>query len=177
MTCIAAVVEKGKVYIGADSAGVAGLDVTIRTDEKVFKNGPAIFGFTSSFRMGQLLRYSLKIPEQPTSMSDAIFIHTVFLDNIIACLKNGGYAYIENNVERGGVFLVGYKGKLYKIEGDFQVSQSAEVFAACGCGEDFALAVLHTHKNLSPKKRILKALETAVHFSGGVRPPFRVISL
>ena len=37
MTCIAAIAEKGKVYIGGDSAGVAGLDLTIRADEKVFK--------------------------------------------------------------------------------------------------------------------------------------------
>ena len=52
MTCIVGLVENGKVYIGGDSAGVAGLDVRMRSDEKVFTKGNMIFGYTSSFRMG-----------------------------------------------------------------------------------------------------------------------------
>jgi ATP-dependent protease HslVU (ClpYQ) peptidase subunit len=63
MTCIVGMVENGKVYIGGDSAGVSGFDYHIREDQKVFQNGDMIFGFTSSFRMGQLLQYSLKIPD------------------------------------------------------------------------------------------------------------------
>lgn len=51
MTAIVGLVEKGNVYIGGDSAGVAGLSISIRGDEKVFKVGPFIMGFTSSFRM------------------------------------------------------------------------------------------------------------------------------
>jgi len=62
MTCIVGLVENGKVYIGGDSAGVAGLDITTRKDEKVFQKENMIFGFTSSFRMGQILRYSFKNP-------------------------------------------------------------------------------------------------------------------
>ena len=38
MTCIAGLVDSnGDIYIGGDSAGVAGYDLTIRADEKVFK--------------------------------------------------------------------------------------------------------------------------------------------
>ena len=39
MTCIVGYLDKKtkKVTIGGDSAGVAGLDITIRKDEKVFK--------------------------------------------------------------------------------------------------------------------------------------------
>ena len=68
MTCIAAITEKGKVYMGGDSAGVSGYDITIRADEKVFKNGQCVFGFTSSFRMGQLLCYKFKVPVKPPKM-------------------------------------------------------------------------------------------------------------
>lgn len=39
MTCIAAWCDGKDVWIGADSAGVSGMDVIIREDEKVFKNG------------------------------------------------------------------------------------------------------------------------------------------
>jgi hypothetical protein len=38
MTCIVGLVDKGDVYIGGDSAGVAGLSLSIRADEKVFGN-------------------------------------------------------------------------------------------------------------------------------------------
>ena len=38
MTCIVGLVHEGVVYIGGDSAGVAGLSLTVRADEKVFRN-------------------------------------------------------------------------------------------------------------------------------------------
>lgn len=177
MTCIAAIAEKGKVYIGADSAGVYGYDIVIRADEKVFKNGECLFGFTSSFRMGQLLRYKFEIPDKPQRMSEKVFINTLFIDGIRKCLKDGGYAIIKDNQEKGGEFIVGYKGGIYHIESDFQVGQPVELFAACGCGEDYAKAVLHTTKNMSPQNRIRKALQTAEHFSAGVRGPHRILSI
>ena len=45
MTCIIGLVENSKVYIGGDSAGVAGYGLSVRADEKVFKKGDFIFGF------------------------------------------------------------------------------------------------------------------------------------
>jgi ATP-dependent protease HslVU (ClpYQ) peptidase subunit len=63
MTCIVGVNHNGNIYIGGDSAGVAGLQLQIRSDEKVFLTGDFIMGFTTSFRMGQLLRYAFSPPE------------------------------------------------------------------------------------------------------------------
>lgn len=64
MTCIIGLIKNKKVYIGGDSAGVDGLNITIRKDSKVFKINKFIIGYTSSFRMGQLLRFKLKINNQ-----------------------------------------------------------------------------------------------------------------
>ena len=64
ITCIVGFSHLGKVYIGGDSAGLSGWGLTVRKDPKVFANGPCIMGFTSSFRMGDLLRYSLVVPER-----------------------------------------------------------------------------------------------------------------
>lgn len=70
MTCIAGIVDSlGNIHIAADSAGYAEGSVTIRIDEKVFIRNEFIFGITSSFRMGQLLRFSLKPPKHPKGMS------------------------------------------------------------------------------------------------------------
>ena len=177
MTCIAAIAEKGKVYIGADSAGVSDYNLTIRADEKIFINGPCLFGFTSSFRMGQLLRYQLKVPTKPNDMNEKIFINTIFIEAIRKCLKDGGYSQIKENRETGGTFIVGHKGKIYQIEEDFQIVESVESFAACGCGHAYAKAVLYITKKISPKERIRKALQTAEYFSAGVRKPFRILSI
>lgn len=177
MTCIAAIAEKGKVYIGADSAGVADWDMNIRADEKVFKNGECLFGFTSSFRMGQLLRYKFKIPDKPQNMTDKVFINTLFIDEIRKCLKDGGYMKITDNREKGGEFIVGYNGNIYQIQNDFQIALPADLLAACGCGASYAKAVMYITKNLSPQNRIRKALQTAEHFSAGVRGPYKIMSI
>lgn len=179
MTCIVGLEhDNGMVSIGGDSAGVNNsLDIRIRTDEKVFINGPMIFGFTSSFRMGQLLRYSLTIPEQlPSQTDDYKFMCSTFIDAVRTCLKSGGYARTKDGEDIGGFFLVGYRGKLYSVASDFQVGKSLTTFDATGCGEAYAMGALAAGDvTLSAKERIERALEIASKFSAGVAPPFFVL--
>lgn len=77
----------------------------------------------------------------------------------------------------GGTFLVGYNGKLYAIQNDFQVGIPAIEYDAVGCGANFALGALHATKNKRPEDRVMMALEAAATFSAGVAPPFKVIKL
>jgi hypothetical protein len=187
MTAIVAIVENNTVYMGGDSAGVnvSALSVTVRKDPKVFKNGPFIMGFTSSFRMGQLLRYSFKPPTHPNNMSIDRYMNTIFIDAVRNCLKDGGYAKVKENNESGGNFLVGYRGKLFNIDGDFQVGIPSCNYDSVGCGQDLCLGSLHTTEKVSnmkllsllPKERIKMALKAAVEFSAGVRGPFNILSL
>jgi ATP-dependent protease HslVU (ClpYQ) peptidase subunit len=175
MTCIAGIVDNdGTVYIGGDSAGVAGLDLWIRADKKVFKNGPFIMGFTSSFRMGQLLQHSLKPPKYYGDIDIEKFMVTQFINAVRTCLKDGGFAEKDKEVERGGTFLVGFNGKLFRIEGDYQVGESACNFDACGCGQSFAMGAFYATEGKPAKERVLTALEAAERFSAGVRRPFHV---
>jgi len=180
-TCIVGYNDKKNkiLYIGGDSAGVAGTDIRIRKDEKVFRNGNVIFGFTSSFRMGQLLRYKLEIPKQNKEQSDYEFLVTDFVDAVRKCLKNNGYIKIKDNEEIGGTFIIGYKNNLYCIEDDFQVEQLYDNFMATGCGEDYALGCLYGIKDVDIfiKSKIIKALESASYFSGGVSAPFNIIGI
>lgn len=177
MTCIAGLVHEGKVYIGGDSAGVAGLDLVVRADSKVFKNGDFIFGFTSSFRMGNLLRYSLNPPKRFPDADVMKFMCVDFIDAVRACLKSGGWASAESGQERGGCFLVGYAGRLFTIYGDYQVGENASGFAAVGCGEQIAHGALYANGHLEPEARIRQALAAAEAYSAGVRAPFCVESL
>lgn len=181
MTCIVGWVEDNDVYIGADSAGTnLQFGQRIRADEKVFVKGEMIFGFTSSFRMGQLLRYSLKIPEQSAKQGDYEYMCTSFMDAVLKTLRSKRYAKTEKGRISIGTFLVGYKGNLYEIESDLQVAKTMINYESVGCGDDLAMGALHAltkAKKLKPEKRIRMALEAASTFSAGVAPPFKILKL
>jgi len=177
VTAIAAITDGTTVWIGGDSAGISGNDLTIRADEKVFTTGPYAIGFTSSFRMGQLLRYRLDPPRPPDGGDLMRFMCTDFTDAVRKCLKDGGWAKRENEREEGGNFIAGVAGRLFEVQSDFQVSERAGTFTACGCGEDFALGALDATEGLGwePQKRLLAALSAAERFSTDVAGPFRIV--
>ena len=179
MTCIIGLIKNKKVYIGGDSAGVSGLDITSRKDTKVFKNGNFIIGYTSSFRMGQLLRFKLKVDEQKENQTDYEYMCTTFIDTVRKCLADNGHSTINNNEETIGVFIVGYKGHLYHISNDLQVGETYDIFDSCGCGQYYAKGALEIliKSKQSPKQIIKKTLETVVKFNGGVRPPFNIVEV
>lgn len=176
MTCIVGVLDKSGIYIGGDSAGVAGLDLRIRRDPKVFVRGEFIYGYTSSFRMGQLLRYSFAAPDRSAKHSVHDYIYGPWIEAVRKCFKDGGYARTDSNVDSGGCFIVGYQGHLFAVESDFQVAEYPEGFAAVGCGADFALGTVHALAGAvdDPRRLVTRALETAEYFSAGVRRPFIV---
>lgn len=182
MTCIAGLIHKDKVYIGGDSAGVANYDLKIRNDKKVFRNGDFIMGFTTSFRMGQLLQYKFHPPtlfnEDGSSKDINKYMVTDFVDAVRQCLKDGGYAAKVNEEESGGTFLVGYKDRLFSIEADYQVGEFIDGIMAVGCGDDIALGSLYTTAkiDMNPEERIHMALEAAERYSAGVRSPFNIIN-
>jgi len=174
MTCIIGLAENNKVYIGGDSASGSDSDWTVRatTIEKVFLCPPFLMGCSASFRMMQLLHYGLKdLPEQ-TCSSDMEYMVNIFVEYVRQLFSEGGFSKIDNNEEIGGEFLVGYRNQLYLIGPDFQVNSNKDGLDAIGCGADFALGAMKASSHLPPQKRILRSLEIAAYFSGGVLPPF-----
>lgn len=177
MTAVAAVVADGKVWVGGDSAGVGvrSLSLEQRADSKVFVNGPYVMGFTTSFRMGQLLRWAFVPPTHHSDIEDERFMSTSFVDAVRQCLKTGGYARKDSEAEYGGTFVVGYHGKLWVVEDDYQVAEPLAKFTAVGCGWQLALGSLHATPSVTPEQRLLTALGAAERFSAGVRAPFTVV--
>lgn len=175
MTCIVGLVTDGKVLIGGDSAGVDGsrMTMSVRSDRKVFRNGEFVMGFTSSFRMGQLLAFSLSLPKPREGDDLLAFMVRDFISATRQTLKDGGFAKNSSGTESGGEFLVGFRGRLFRIFDDFQVAESSKGFDACGCGDLIALGSLFSSTQVSdPRERLTQALEAAEAFSAGVRAPF-----
>jgi ATP-dependent protease HslVU (ClpYQ) peptidase subunit len=179
MTIIVAVKAKDGVHMGGDSAATSGSSQMVRTDQKVFKVGKFLIGFTDSFRMGQLLRYSLAVPEQEEGQNDHEYMVTVFVEAVRSCLKEGGYAKTESEQEEGGTFLVGYRGNIYYIESDYQVGTVAEPYASIGAGSDIALGALHVlcgDNTLGNTGWVETALSAACRYNATCRAPFKIIS-
>ena len=178
MTCIVGMVDNEKVYMGGDSAGVADLDIVTRKDVKVFKKDDFIIGFTTSFRMGQLLRFKLNVPKRHQDTDVYEYMVTDFIDAVRTCLKNGGYAQQHSGEESGGTFLAGYAGRLFEICGDYQVGECSLPYQAVGCGWSYAKGCLFgLPSTMSPENKIKKALGAASEFSAGVRGPFVIESI
>lgn len=176
MTCIVGIIAGGAVYIAGDSAGSSGPRLAVRADKKVFRKDQFVFGFTSSFRMGQILQYSLALPEFMEGQSLDHYMATSFIDAVRACLKEKGFTSIDSNKESGGCFLVGYRGRLFEIDDDFQVGERLGFYSAVGCGQDLALGALYAleNTNLLPQEKLGLALGAASKFSGAVCAPFVV---
>jgi len=173
MTCIIGLEQEGVVYVGADSAAATrSLDIRQTLVPKVFNNHNVIIGYTSSFRMGQLLQF-MKIPKY--DIVDEKYMVTKFVPAIRELFKEGGYSRIENNEEEAGEFIVGVKGNIYQIYSNFQVQRYADGVASCGCGEEYAYGAMRALEHLDPIDRITKSLEIASYYSGGVMAPFTVL--
>ncbi len=177
MTCIIGVAHAGCVYIGADSASVGGGEIRVTRLPKVFRTGKFLIGYTGSFRMGQLLQHHLSVVPQGDEPDDEYMVCT-FIEAVRTCLRQYGYTQVKDNQEEiGGRFLVGYRGKLYFIDGDFQVNEHDEGLDSIGCGAEYALGAMKALRDLPPRERIEKALEISAHFSSGVIGPFHVLEL
>jgi ATP-dependent protease HslVU (ClpYQ) peptidase subunit len=165
------------VYIGVDSAAVQGWTRRVSDVPKVFRRGRFLIGYTTSFRMGQLLEHYLEVPPQHVDEADSRYMVTKFVEAARKLLKEKGFAKVEANNEKGGQFLVGYRGTLYSIQSDFQVGQTADGLDAVGSGAEFALGAMKALSKTSPTRRIKRALEISAHFNMGVCGPFYVRSI
>lgn len=178
MTATVAVVHDGRVFMAADSAGVAGYSINYRRDPKVFVNGPYVIGFAGSFRVGQLMRcaYELIPPDKKADLYD--FMVLSFVDLLRDLLSEAGALKRNNEVdELAANFLVGIRGRLFEIESDFQVAEYLDGYAAIGCGEDLARGSLHTTASqpLTPQDRLTAALNAAAYHSAGVSGPYNYV--
>jgi ATP-dependent protease HslVU (ClpYQ) peptidase subunit len=177
VTCIVGVQTPAGVVIGGDSAGLSGWVRTHRADPKVFANGSYLVGFTTSYRMGQVIRYA-DLPKPLDRCGDELerFLTTEFVDGVRAALKDAGWAKKDNEREDAGTFLLGVNGRLFKVSDDYQVGWTRDGYDACGSGWEVALGALHATRTSRPATRVRKALEAAAHHSGSVHGPFTVLS-
>lgn len=176
MTCIVGLVADDTVLIGGDGLSSLDSQVSARGDPKVFTNGPLLLGCAGSFRVMQVLRYGLHVPEQADDLTEHAYLCAVVIPAIRAALRDAGCL---DKDERGSdsmdcEALIGYRGRLSVLSSDFNVGEPVKDYHALGSGREYALGSLWSTVERAPDVRVTVALGVAGEFCGSVGPPYTV---
>lgn len=183
MTCIVGLIKGGTVWLGGDRAATDGhLNRTLLKEPKIFTKGEIGFGVCGLPKVMDALKHAIELPTQ-SGDDDRAFLVSELVPAIRDGLVKLDAAGKDTNPFGGGsgdvtfqgAMLVAYRGKLYQLEGNFQLVEGAEDFASVGCGSALALgSFASTKKVRNPRKRVLAALEASTK-NAGCAPPFDVL--
>lgn len=192
MTCIVGIAENGQVWLGGDSFGGHEYHKQTTKNPKVFPVAvkimgkqdtpqPMLIGVCGSFRIMNILEHGLEeLLIHDDEMDIREWMTEFFAEKVRELFKNRGVTQMLNDTEEAhsAEFLIGFKGQLFTLQGDFAVIDWHDDVHAIGAGEEFALGSLHTSAGRvkSPVKRIELALAAAATYSPLVSPPFTVIA-
>lgn len=165
MTCIIAYIDSnGNGHMAGDSDGI---DVSYHSKQnlvqsKIFNNGEFLIGFTSSFRMGQLLRYNFIPPECPNNIDEFQYMVGTFVPAVRNLFLDFGF--MLSTEKTGGQFLVIFRGRLFSIYSDFSVFEPSDFMDACGSGAAVAQASFATMQKFGIIEQIgiKSALKTSI---------------
>jgi ATP-dependent protease HslVU (ClpYQ) peptidase subunit len=193
MTCIIGAVDKetGDVYIGGDSAGVSGHDITTVSGPKVFVKGQYAFGYAGSFRFGQILKSVFEPPIYRGEVSPEDWLTGELAEHLRATVKVFGFGKSKDGREEGGLALVGFQGRLFMLQDEFEFVEARDGIMGIGIGDYYALAAMKAFQQANQdhlayteqsglyttEEMVLKSLAISEFYSGGVRSPFTVVKL
>jgi len=172
MTCIVALKDNGRIYMGADSAITFGNVILDLNIPKIHKVGKFILGYAGHVKVGQIIKSNFIETEEQGKESDLEYIIKK-VGEIKTILNDNGIGHIENNQEwQSNDILIAYKKEMYRVGSWYSVSTFRHDYISIGSGEEYALGALYAGASLSPRTRITQALEAAAKFSKGVCGPF-----
>lgn len=179
MTCVLGIQQPEGCYIAADSASATEHYSDVSVAPKLFTpvNVPEIIiGGTDSWRMLQLLQYQLVMPPFEDFPSEHRYVYEL-VERARSLMRAGGYSEVKDSVEKGGNFLVAFRGQLFDISSDFHVSQYRSGLYACGSGFYYALGAMQMGRHIYMDRTafLQKVLEATSTFQPAyVREPFLV---
>lgn len=177
MTCIVGAEYGNTVFLGGDIQGTGGNHKIIHTQPKVFNRNGVIFGYTTSYRFGQILEQNLQDPVVPQNKAEIYkWLCSVLIPDIRSTLKAHDY-------EGGGNCLIGVQNQLWEMQNDFSVLRSVKGYTACGSGFEYAMGSMNTymeelgiHNAEDCVRAIRRAIKTAGTFSPSVGTDSVIIS-
>lgn len=173
MTCVVAIWNGRRVFMGADSAATDShsMDRWTLGFPKVIRKGDFLYGLAGDPTVLQGLRSSFE--PTPAEYSGFDYISGPFINSL--------REFVENNQLNQGPYmpaqlLIGYQGVAYEIMQNYLVVKTQNNYASIGSGSSYALGSL-AHSKGSPRKRIEQALKSACEHNAGCAPPFNYVEL
>lgn len=176
MTTILGIEHADGALLAADSMGSGNVCADTVVQSKLVRHGEFILGFTGSFRMGDILRYHLKIAAAPKTQMYKHIVTSV-VPAIRAAFKEYGLATEDGGASTCGAMLIATRGRVYEIAADYHVGRSVFGYNATGSGCYPALGALSASAGKSPRARAIAALVAAEKHTVGTRPPWRFMSV
>lgn len=175
MTCIAALIHEGRVWMGGDGRST------------IYRSGIVIASEPKVRKFGKLL-----VGRAGTGASERPLDDPAFWDALDPRDMTGSWYRLVPKVfeamkERHALdsdgspavdALIGISGRLYLVDGGLAMWPLAEQYQALGSGRDLALGSLHTSRDWSfpgPEERLEAALAAAATHNSEVGEPFTII--
>jgi|SRR6478609_426017 len=178
MTCIVGLVSKDSVFLGGDRAATdGGLGRTIIKEPKVFEKNYVGFGVCGLPKVMDAVQHAIELPP----FNDGVDPKAYLVSEVVPTIREGLKKLECTQLHKGqqyfhGAMLIGFQGRLFLMEGNFQLVESSKGFAAVGSGQEPALGSLRSTKG-NPRDRLIDALEVSAENNAGVAPPFDVIEI
>ena len=159
MSLIIGIADGKHVWMGADSGGSLGDMVIPHRDPKMFKVGPMICGFVGYARAIQAAQY-VTPPKSKKDPYKYLNKYTIALQKAVNQAMGN-----ENGDDPVLMGLIGYKGKIYSMDGIFNYSDPYISFNAVGVGSEFVLGYLYNRiRGSKPRDMIDHAFRAAKEF-------------
>jgi 20S proteasome alpha/beta subunit len=171
MTCIVAISDGKKVYMGGERGHSDSHIITSSTRPKIFERGSYLIGYAGNTGIGQAVVHNFEFPAIGKTLDPEKHMTRVFIPALRTFIKDQDIKLPENEDDNAS-FLVGIKGRVYEIDmTDFQCVEYTEV--SIGSGSGYAYGSLHTTEgyDLSPIDRIHIALDAAITYSPTCQGP------
>lgn len=179
MTCIAAAVnhETGEFVMGGDSAASSSEAVLTSRMPKVFQNGEFVIGTAGSIRWQQMMTV-MDFPRVKKNANLDRYMAIDFPQRLRHAAHDLGCLEEHDNVSIAeGYFLVALRGRIWRIQPNFDSFEVEDGLVAVGSGEPYALGAMKAiASNTTDLRTIVEgALLVAEYYSPHVRGPFTLI--
>lgn len=171
MTCIIGFVDKSKrkMIIAGDRLGSNGYTGEVINKPKIFKKKKVLFGYTTSFRFGQILEHHLKIPKDKRKIPYEYIVKDL-LPCIREVLETHKYSS-KDDAGKSGTAIIMYKGFVYTLQDDWSVLEYLNNVSV-GSGSEVAsgamLALRNSkYSNKKIAKNVIKIVSEVVLSVGG----------
>ena len=172
MTCIAALVDKGNVYMGGERGYSDTHNILSSTQPKISTHGLYLFGYSGNSGVGQAVKYNFDFPAIKIANIDK-HMGSVFIPALRSFFEDSKIALPPNEEDSAG-FLVGIKGKVYEVDTfDFQCVEYEMV--SIGSGSGYAMGSLYSTSHLPPVDRITTSINSAIEYSPSCLGPVDIL--